>query len=220
MPTATGATRAGVIATVLCAATGGCGKLKQNDPQEASTQRVETKRQQAACGSSTAALKGILFDKAIGQRNGDRSALDTLADYSFVRMEEPVVTGWDPALDVTRCKGRLILEIPAGARQAFDGEQHLRADVDYTAQAAADGSGFVYQLTGATTIISELAAFNLNSRAFRPSPAIDEREGEEGPGAVPVAATGDAVTRCRHLCRDPRHLLRAWNPPLFGHERF
>ncbi len=152
--------------------------------------RAQTKRQQSACGTAAASLKGVLFDKAIAQRRGDRSALDTLADFSFVRMENPVVTGWDPALDVTRCGGRMILEIPAGARQAFGGEQHLRADVDYTAQAAADGSGFVYQLTGAAPIIAQLAAFNLNSQAFRPSPAIDERQAGEvqEPASVAEAA--------------------------------
>ena len=34
-------------------------------------------------------------------------------------MEEPVVKGWDPALDITRCKGRFILQIPPGAERGL-----------------------------------------------------------------------------------------------------
>ncbi|WP_419826821.1 hypothetical protein [Sphingomonas sp.] len=91
-------------------------------------------------------------------------------------MEEPVVTGWDAALDVTRCQGRLVLEIPPGAERGFAGERHLRADIGYTAQAAADGNGFVYRLTGGDPIVSKLVAFNMTSGAYQPPPAIDETQ--------------------------------------------
>lgn len=203
MPTAKNLTYAGGFAFAICIALGGCSKLKQNDPEDASKLRAQTKRQQAACGSAAAysSLKGVLFDRAVRQRTGDRSALDTLADYSFIRMENPVVAGWDQGLDVTRCKGSMILEIPAGARQAFGGEQHLRADIDYTAQAAADGSGYVYQMTGAAPIVTQLASFNLNSGAYRPSPAIDERQAgvqksaaalPAGNGPVPIGPSPSA----------------------------
>ena len=179
-------------ALLLGMALSGCSKLKQNDPGEVRHERVEAKRQQDACASPNAydRLKGLLFDRAIAAHQGDRAALDSLADYSFVRMEAPVVKSWDAALDLTRCSGRLILEVPAGARQAFGGEQHLHADIDYSAQAAADGNGFVYQMKGAEPIVEQLAAFNLDSRAYRPPPAIDEVH--TGPQASDADALGQA----------------------------
>src|SRR4051812_5581510 len=164
----------GGVALALALALGGCGKLKQNDPDEIAKAEAQAKRQKAACTSSAAydRLKDLVFDRAIAAHGGDRSNLDTLADYSVARMEEPVVKGWDPALDLTRCKGRFILEIPPGAERAFAGQRRLQADMDYTAQAAADGSGFVYQLAGGEPIVARLAAFNLTSGAYRPPPAI------------------------------------------------
>lgn len=191
MHAATRLTSTGGIVLILAAALGGCGKMKQNDPADAGKMRAEAKRQRAACGSSAAydRLKGLLFDQAIGDGRGDRAKLDMLADYSFARMEDPVVKGWDPALDITRCKGRFILQLPPGAKRAFDGRSRLEADIDYTAQAAADGSGFVYQLKGAEPIVTELAAFNLAGGAYRPPPAIDT------PNADPAAPEATAIAR-------------------------
>ena len=91
-------------------------------------------------------------------------------------MQDPVVKGRDRSLDVTRCKGRFILEVPPGAERGFGGERQLRADLDYTAQASADGAGFVYQQKGAEPIVAMLAAFNLGTGAYRPPPAIDEAQ--------------------------------------------
>lgn len=97
--------------------------MKQSDPRDVGKTRAETKRQQSACASPAAydRLKNLLFDQAIGAHDGDRTNLDTLADYSVARMEKPVVKGWDPALDITRCEGRFVLEIPPGAERAFGG---------------------------------------------------------------------------------------------------
>jgi hypothetical protein len=175
-------TVAGGVA-LAAVALGGCGKMKQNDPDAVAKARAEAKRQQSACASPAAyeRLKGLLFDQAIGRHAGDRANLDTLADYSVARMDEPVVKGWDPALDVIRCKGRFILEVPPGAERGLAGARRLEADIDYTAQAAADGSGFVYALKGAEPIVVRLAAFDLTSGAYRPPPAIDE--GQTGPEA-------------------------------------
>lgn len=175
------ATAGGRICLLLAVVLGGCGKVQQNDPQAARTAKVEAKRQQARCGSAGALdqLKQLLFDQATRAPGSDAAALDRLADYSFVRMESPVVKGWDPALQLTRCAGRLILEVPSAARRAFAGERSLRADIDYTAQPAADGKGLVYALSGAEPIVAKLVAFQLNTRAYQP-PAIDEQpEGME-----------------------------------------
>lgn len=163
----------------LSLAVGGCGKLKRNDPAQAARARAEVKRQQTACGSASAGdrLKNSIFDQAIARRRGDPSNLDVLADYSVARLQDPVVKGWDPSLDITRCKGRFILEVPPGAESGFTGQRQLEADIEYTAQASADGAGFVYQPKGAEPIVARLAAFNLRTGAYRPPPAIDEAQG-------------------------------------------
>jgi hypothetical protein len=159
-------------------ATGGCGWLKRNDPAQDPKARAQVKREQAACGSESAGdrLKNSIFDEAIARRSDDRANLDVLADYSVARLQDPVVKGRDRSLDITRCKGRFILEVPPGAERGFAGERQLQADLDYTAQASADGAGFVYQQKGAEPIVARLAAFNLGTGAYRPPPAIDEAQ--------------------------------------------
>ncbi|MFC4595045.1 hypothetical protein [Sphingobium tyrosinilyticum] len=170
--------RAG-LTLLLAIALAACGKIKPNAEPEADRERVEAKRQKAACTSPGAynRLKDLLFDQVIEQYKGHKANLDTLADYSSARMEDPVVEGSDPLLDITRCKGRFILDIPPGAERAFAGDRRLQADVRYTAQAAADGSGFVYQLSQAEPLVTRLAGFNLDSGGYRPPPAIDEQSG-------------------------------------------
>jgi hypothetical protein len=169
----------GKLACVLSITLSGCDRLRGHDPAVAGKMRAEVKREQAACASALAndRLKNSIFDQAITERRGDRANLDVLADYSVARMQDPVVKGWDPSLDIIRCKGRFILEVPPGAERAFAGERQLQADIEYTAQASADGAGFVYQQKGAEPMIHRLAAFNLGPVAYRPPPAIDEPQG-------------------------------------------
>jgi hypothetical protein len=205
------ATAGGRICLVLAVVLSGCGKVEQNDPQAARTAKVEAKRQQARCGSAGALdqLKQLLFDQATRAPGSDAAALDGLADYSFVRMESPVVKGWDPALQLTRCAGRLILEVPNGARRAFAGERSLQADIDYTAQPAADGRGLVYALSGAEPILAKLVAFQLNARAYQPPPAIDEQpEGSENE-AVETTRTDASPTSPNLAPAPPRPTVPA-----------
>lgn len=176
---------------LVLVAMGGCDRSKHKSLAAA---KAETKRQQAACASSVAydRLKNAIFDQAIARGPVDRSNLDTLADYSVARMESPVVKGWDQSLDITRCQGRFILEVPPGAERGLGGARQLRADVEYTAQPSADGAGLVYQQRGAEAIVAKLAAFNLGAAAFRPPPAIDQGQLESkgsDQNSVPDAQT-------------------------------
>ena len=181
--------KVGQLVLALPLLLGGCDKLKRSDPAQAGKARAETRRQQAACGSGSAAdrLKNLLFDHAIADRHGNRANLDVLADYSVGRLQDPVVKGWDRSLDITRCRGRFILDVPPGAERAFAGEHELQADIEYTAQASADGNGFVYQQNGAEPIVAKLAAFNLGAESYRPPPAIDR------PSAVATVAAESAA---------------------------
>ena len=135
---------------VIALSVGACGKVKENKPAETAQTRAEAKRHKDACASSTAygRMKRVIFDQA-REQSSHRTNLDTLEAFSIVRMEEPVVEGWDPELDVTRCRGRIILDVPPGSEQALGGKRRLAADIAYTAQGAADASGLVYAVTGA-----------------------------------------------------------------------
>jgi len=175
---------------VLALSLGACGKIKENKPAETAQTRAEAKRHKAACASSTAydRMKRVIFDQAREQSN-HRTNLDTLEAFSFIRMEQPVVEGWDPALDVTRCKGRIILDVPPGSEQALGGDRRLAADIAYTAQGAADASGLVYALTGAAPIVGKLAAFSLSDATYRPLPAVDTEVSKTeppGPDTLPT----------------------------------
>jgi hypothetical protein len=200
-------------AIFLAIALGGCGKIKQNDPDQIARAQVQAKRQQSACASAGAydRLKNLLFDQAVGRHHGDHANLDILADYSVVRMENPVVRGWDPALDIVRCRGRFILEIPPGAERGFAGERRLQADLDYTAQASADGDGFVYHQQGAEPIVARLAAFDLTSGAYRPPPAIDAPE-TGAPEPVTIARADTAAPAAASEPR-PAAVQRPVPPP-------
>lgn len=162
-----------LLATGLLAAAvplvAACDWMKpKEDPQQArvdARKRAVAERLKAACSSQATydRLKQVAFDEAIHIRNADPVNLDTLATHSVVRMEEPRVISRDEELDVTVCKGRFILEMPPGAERAFAGERRLVADIEYAAQAAADGTGLVYQIKGAEPIIYKLAAFDLRN---------------------------------------------------------
>ncbi|UVO49472.1 hypothetical protein M0208_02695 [Sphingomonas sp. SUN019] len=159
---------------LIALAVGACGKFKETEPAEPAQTRAEAKRHKDACASSTAydRMKRVVFDQTRAQ-SSHRTNLNTLEAFSFVRMEAPIVKDWDPTLDLTRCKGRLILDAPPGSGQALGGERRLTADIEYTAQGAADASGLVYVMTGEEAIVSKLAAFNLSDATYRPRPAVD-----------------------------------------------
>jgi hypothetical protein len=167
-----------VAATAMGA---GCDLTPTADKEAAAREEAQSralqKRMQAACSSPATydRLKQIAFDDAIRMGNADPENLDTLAAHSLVRVEDPVVVSRDEALDVTLCKGRFILELPPGAERGFGGERRLVANVEYSAQQAADGSGLVYQIKGGEPIVNRLAAFDLRGQPYRP-PATQAAE--------------------------------------------
>ncbi|HEX8655126.1 MAG TPA: hypothetical protein VF693_07885 [Allosphingosinicella sp.] len=126
---------------------------------EAEQRAERDQRIRRACSSTFTydRLKELAFDEAARVRGRDPRELDALAAASVVRMEEPVPKSRDETLNVTVCRGRFILELPPGVENAFDGQRRLSADIEYAAQAAADGSGLVYHMEGAEPIIYRLA---------------------------------------------------------------
>jgi uncharacterized protein YecT (DUF1311 family) len=176
---------AAAAATLLL---GACDWMQKKDaPGAKSAAELRAERDQRirrACSSSSTydRLKELAFDEAARIRNQDPRELDALSAASVVRMEEPVPTSRDEDLNVTVCRGRFILELPPGVENAFDGQRRLVADIEYAAQAAADGSGLVYHMEGAEPIIYRLAT----AGGFaRPAPQVPAQPGQ--PATQPAA---------------------------------
>lgn len=192
-----------LLLAALAVALAACGKLSPKDGAEDARlqrERALAGRLKAACSSQATydRLKQVAFDEAIQIHNADPVNLDTLSTHSLVRVENPVVKSRDETLDVTVCSGRFILQVPPGAERAFDGKRQLVADIEYAAQAAADGSGLVYQVKGAEPIIYRLATFDLRSEAYRPredAPRVAAADSPTRPAASPSPALEPARPR-------------------------
>lgn len=191
---------AAVAAALL--ATAGCDWMQKKDAPGAKSEKqlAEERRERIrkACASEATygRLKELVFDEAARIRNADPRNLDPLSAGSVVRMEQPLVKSRDEDLNVTVCTGRFFLELPPGAENAFDGRRRLSAEVEYAAQAAADGSGMVYQMDGAEPIIYRLAAFGMGDKPMpkivavpRPGapPALPAEPVPAGPAPAPKA---------------------------------
>lgn len=178
---------AAVAATLLLC---GCDWMQKKDGPDVRTEaelRAERdQRIRRACTSNATydRLKELTFDEAARIRGRDPRELDALAAASVVRMEEPVPKSRDDNLNVTVCRGRFILELPPGAENAFDGQRRLSADIEYAAQAAADGSGLVYHMEGAEPIIYRLAT----SGGVMPAMAQAAPQPQAAPARAPIAA--------------------------------
>ncbi len=154
---------------------------KQDGPSprvNGSTARLEQVRRACASQLTYARLKEYVFDEAARIRNSDPGALDPLAAHSVVRMDDPIVKSRDDELNITVCTGRFVLNLPPGIQDAFNGQPVIGADVEYAAQAAADGSGLVYSMNGAEPIIYRIATLGLSTR---PMPHIVAAPMEVGP---------------------------------------
>ncbi len=156
--------------------TRGYDEKKEEVREEVEARRETMDKTACASGATYARLKEVAFEEAMRQRTGDNANLDTLAAHSVVRMENPVVMNRDEELNITVCSGRFILELPPGAERAFGGQRRLAADIEYSAQAAVDGSGLVYQIRGADPLIGRLAAFDLQGGGMPNQPPSSEEE--------------------------------------------
>lgn len=188
----------------LACALGACGWTEPKNSVEdqgvnREAARAARHRARAACSSNATydRLKQVVFDQAIRIRNDDPVNLDLLSTHTLVRVENPLVKSRDDTLDVTVCSGRLIMQIPPGAERAFAGKRQLLADIEYAAQAAADGSGLVYRIAGAEPIVSSLAGFNLKGQSYRPASAaqvvVDPDPRREAGVPKPTASRAPAI---------------------------
>jgi hypothetical protein len=183
---------------LLAFASSGCNwaKPKTAPGQKSAAQLAadKTDRIRKACASASTydRLKEVVFDEAARIRNGDARNLDAIAAGSVVRMERPLVKSRNDEINVTVCTGHFVLDLPPGAENAFDGKRRVEADVEYSAQAAADGSGLVYQMDGAEPIIYRLAAFGMAPGSVAAMPAAAPQHPVAPPTQVASAAPAPA----------------------------
>jgi hypothetical protein len=175
--------RLAIVVGAVALALSGCDWMERADPAPRADAKARLDQIRKACASrlTYARLKEYVFDEAARISNSDPGRLDTLAASSVVRMDYPVVKSRDEGLNVTVCTGRFVLNLPPGIQDVFDGRSVIAADVEYAAQAAADGSGLVYSMSGAEPIIYRIATLGLPTRPLpriAAAPAAAESEEE------------------------------------------
>lgn len=115
-------------------------------------------------------IKRELFRRAAQLRGSDQAAFDQLSAYAVVRMDNPVLESRDSSTGGVNCSGTLSLDLPPGVA-IVGNHRTLTADVDYTVQPAADGSGDVVLLRNADTIIGPLATLARVGQTSAPAQA-------------------------------------------------
>lgn len=126
-------------------------------------------------------IKRELFRRAGQVRGSDQGAFDNLSGYAVLRMENPVMESQDNSTGAVNCSGALSLDLPPGVA-VVGGRRTLTADVDYTVQPAADGSGNVVVLRNADAIVTPLAALT----------RVAEQQGQPGTGEATETPTPEA----------------------------
>ena len=119
---------------------------------------VDPKAAEALCGAEATyrQISDSVFNKAIEQYDGDPAPLISLRKSVAVRVQYPLLRGGDQAAERTDCSGHIILDLPPTVRAAFDGAKTLEADVDFSVQPAADGSGNVVTAVGTERLVERL----------------------------------------------------------------
>ena len=101
-------------------------------------------------------IKRELFRRAASLRGSDQAVFGNIAGYSTIRMEAPALSDENAETEAVTCNGALTLDLPPGVA-VVGGRRSLSADVLYTIQSTADGSGSVVTLANADDIITPLA---------------------------------------------------------------
>ena len=101
-------------------------------------------------------IKRELFRRAAQVRGSAQGAFDKLAAYSSLRMDAPALQSHDEDVGRVSCTASASLDLPPGVA-VVGGRRTLAADISYTLQPAADGTGTVLTLANADAIVTPLA---------------------------------------------------------------
>jgi uncharacterized protein YecT (DUF1311 family) len=160
-------------------------KLTANEAAETEPQTKAAAPEKLCANKQTYDLiKRELFRRAAQLRGSDAAAFDQLSGYAVVRMENPVMESQDSSTGAVNCSGSLAIDLPPGV-SVVGGRRTLTADLDYTVQQAADGSGSVVVLRNADAIIAPLATL-ARTNAAQPAPVPAPAPGTSGEPAQPA----------------------------------
>ncbi len=157
-PTVLAAIALGVILLLAIAAIALRGRGSEDDRLTDARAEQAQANPEKLCGSQTtyALIKRDLFRRAAQLRGSDQAVFDKLSAYSAVRMESPVLRDENAETGGATCSGNLSLDLPPGVA-VVGGRRTLSAEIVYTVQPAADGSGSVVTLSNAEEIVTPLA---------------------------------------------------------------
>ena len=186
------------------------------NPDQDKLTNAATSGESASGDEKTCASKAIydlikrdLFRRAAQVRGSDQGAYDRLAAYAVLRMENPVMESENSANGAVNCSGSLSLDLPPGVA-VVGGRRTLNAEVDYTVQPAADGSGNVVLLRNADSIVTPLATLARVAEAA-PQPATPETNEAAPvdplapiPAPAPAAPSQPAQANPSFNCGDAR----------------
>jgi hypothetical protein len=132
---------------------------------------------EALCASQATyrLIKRELFEQASSVRGSGQAAFDSVSASSSIRVESPLLRDDGSDVGSVTCNGTVTIDLPPGLAVA-GGRRSLSADVVYTVQPAADGSGNVVTLTNAEEIVTPLATLG-RLPAAQPDPlsnTVDE----------------------------------------------
>lgn len=144
-----------IVIVAVLARRGGADEDRLSDDQLATSGASEPE-ERCASQDTYDLIKRGLFRRAAALRGSDQAAFDRLSAYASARMVDPVLRSEDEELGTVTCQGSLTLDLPPGVA-VVGGRRSLSADIGYTLQTAADGSGDVVTLTGADSIVTPLA---------------------------------------------------------------
>lgn len=146
------------------------------------------------CASKTTydLIKSDLFRRAAQLRGSDQAAYDRLSAHAVLRMENPVMESEDSSTGAVNCSGSLSLDLSPGVA-VVGGRRSLMADVDYTVQPAADGSGSVVLLRNADAIIAPLATLARITQPAQAAPVEINEVAPADPNAVAPEAPQDPL---------------------------
>jgi len=169
----------GLVLLVLLVAYFATGRNSDQDKlTNAAVASGDAKGDEKACASKSThdLIKRELFRRAAQVRGSDKGAYDRLSAYAVIRMENPVMESEDGSNGAVNCSGSLSLDLPPGVA-VVGGRRTLNAEIDYTVQPAADGSGSVVLLRNADPIVTPLATLaRVAAPAPQPSAATDTNE--------------------------------------------
>jgi uncharacterized protein YecT (DUF1311 family) len=147
------------------------GGVEDDRLTNAATSAREDPEKRCSSQATYDLIKRDLFRRAAALRGSDQATFDKLGSYSSVRVEAPLMQDQNEDVGSVTCNATVTLDLPPGVA-VVGGRRSLSADVLYTVQPAADGSGNVLTLANADGIITPLATL-----AKSEEPAEDTLDG-------------------------------------------